>query len=290
MRKFVELKSFFEQIKKKGIINWIDKLTFPHILILWILIIMLFGFVYYFFQDGISSLFYVPGKDIVQGISDTLYFSFITATTTGFGDIIPLGAFRWVSIFEVVLGLLLLAIVTSKLVSIKQNMILNEIYELSINERINRLRASLLLFRQNLHRVMGKIEEGTIKNRSIDNIYIHISSFEDILNEIYNLIDKPEDKRLIKSIDPINIELIFNSIMSSFETLNELIIVMTQHKIEWKREINIKLIDHCIDVNETLFSKLNSLKNLSRQTILDLNEQKNKVISAIKNELNVKKL
>jgi len=69
------------------------------------------------------------------------------------------GFFKLISIFEVVFGLLLLAFVTSKLVSIKQDVILNEIYDISFNERLSMVRSSLLLFRQSLSRMMEKIEE-----------------------------------------------------------------------------------------------------------------------------------
>src|SRR3989338_6930496 len=125
-------------------VNWIDKLKFIHILILWVFIIMSFGMAYYFLANVNSFLYYNLDQSPITRVIDAVYFSFVAATTTGFGDIIPMGVFKIVSIIEVIFGLLLLALVTSKLVSIKQDMILDEIYESSLNEKINRLRSSLL--------------------------------------------------------------------------------------------------------------------------------------------------
>ncbi len=87
---------------------------------------------------------------MINNLPDSIYFSFVTATTTGFGDFLPQGWFKLIVIAEVICGLLLLALVTSKLVSIKQDILLKEIYDMSFYERINRLRSGLLLFRQNL--------------------------------------------------------------------------------------------------------------------------------------------
>ena len=189
------------------------------------------------------------------------------------------------AIFEVIFGLMLLAVVTSRLVSIKQDVILNELYESSVSEKINRLRSSLLLFRQNLHRIISKIEEGIIKKREIENIYIHLSSFEDTMNEILNLIDKPDEGHFTKDIGSVNMGLIFNSVLSSFETLNETIVIMGQHKLGWKSDINLKFMEQCLAANDKLFEKLNLSKGLMKQTVDDMNEHKDEITAIIRKRL-----
>ena len=178
--------------------------------------------------------------------------------------------------------MLLLALVTSKFVSIKQDMILNELYELSLNERINRLRSSLLLFRQHLTRIITRIEENRIRKREVDDIYVDISSFEDILNEIINLIQRQEKNHFTKVIDPINTELILNSVLNSFEKLNELIEMMNQNKLEWKREITIDLINRCISLNDKLFGIATSQKNMPDKILNNILTSKNDVIGKTK--------
>lgn len=284
MEKFINIKDLLGYLRRKRVMKWIDKFAFPSILLIWVSIIVLFGFIYSFFQNGQSYLYYVSQHGPINEIRDAIYFSFVTATTTGFGDIIPVGMFKWVAVFEVIFGLLLLATVTSKLVSIKQDIILNELYESSLSEKVNRLRSSLLLFRQNLHRLIDKIGEGIIKKREIENIYIYLSSFEDTMNEMINMIDRP-DEHLTKGIGPVNTGLIFNGVLSSFETLNELIVVMTKHKLEWKRDINLKFVEQCLITNDKLFEKLDFSKGLLKQTIDDMNEHKNEIIALIRKRL-----
>ena len=120
--KDLDMYYIFRKIRKpKTVITWLDKLTFPRILILWLFIITFFGLLYYFFANGNSFLFWNINRDTISTVADSIYFSFITATTTGYGDVLPTGAFKIIAIVEVIAGLLLLALVTSKLVSIKQD-------------------------------------------------------------------------------------------------------------------------------------------------------------------------
>ncbi len=285
MKKFITLGELFRKLKIKGFNTFLDRLTFFHILLLWTSVVVGFGLIYYFFTDNFSFLFYNPMKETVKGILDYIYFSFITATSTGYGDILPFGYFKIITIFEVIFGLLLLAFVTSKLVSIKQDIILSEIYEISFNEKINRLRSSLLVFRQNLSRIIDKIEDNSIKKRDVNDIYIYISSLEDTLNEIMALMGSPGKNYFKKSLDQLNTELLIISTIHSFEKLNELITHLNQSKLDWKRDITLNLINKCISLNETLFIRLSSSKNLTDKGISDLNSQKNKVIEMIKNGL-----
>lgn len=286
MKKFITLDQLFQQLKSKYLNSWLDKLTFFRIFLIWTSVITVFGLIYYFCTNKISFLFYTPSQEVVRGILDSIYFSFITATSTGYGDILPFGLFKILTIFEVIFGLLLLAVVTSKLISIKQDIILNEIYEISFNEKINRLRSSLLIVRQNLSRIINKIEENYIRKREVSDIYIYISSLEDTLNETKALIGTDNKNQFKKVLDPLNTELLFNSILHSFEKVSELINTLNQSKLDWRRDITLKLIKSCISINNTLFTKLSSSKNLSDKTMTDLNLQKNKVIETIENGLN----
>jgi hypothetical protein len=279
------IKDFMKSLKKGRLNSWFDKLTFPHILLIWVLLVVGFGAVYAFLSGDTSRLIFSVGKTPVTRLSDTIYFSFVAATTTGFGDIVPVGLFRIVAIFEVIIGLLLLAIVTSKLVSIKQNLILSEVYDLSFHEKINRLRSTMLLFRQNLGRVIGRVEEESVRKREIQEVYIYISSLEDVLTETIALYSKSNHGEFKKEIDAVTTELIFHSVISSFEKLSEFIAIMGQHKLEWKREITVSLISSCISLNEELFAKISDHGSIIEKTVKDLKGRNSAIIAMITSAL-----
>lgn len=276
MKKFIDINDLFKEFKKRGVTSWIDKLGFLNIFMMWVLIILFFGFFYFFFTNQNSFLVYNGGQ-IVENIRDSIYFSFVTATTTGFGDIIPNGYFKLIAISEVIFGLLILAIVTSKLVSIKQDVILDELYELSLNERINRLRSSLILLRNNLNRLINNIEEKTFRKREMGDLYLYLSSLEDTLNEILSLSQRKKKNSFIKDMDPVDSELLMNSILISFEKLNELLFVMDNSKLEWRKDIILKIIKNSVDIEDKVFIKLSSTKNISSSSLSDLNKRKNEM-------------
>ena len=157
MKQF-SLKRLFAPFRKRTSLSpWLDFLTVPTAILLWMGVIFFFGLFYHFASDAYSFLYYVPEEQPVSSLSDAVYFSFIAAMTGGMGTILPFGLFKVLIIIEVIFSLLLVAIITSKLVSLKQDVILNELYEHYFNDKVGKLRSSLLLFRQSLDRLMNKV-------------------------------------------------------------------------------------------------------------------------------------
>jgi potassium channel LctB len=272
-----------ERFLKKRLL--FDKMTFLNIFLVWACTVIIFGVVYHVFSNGSSYLFYQVKNQPVASVYDSIYFSFITATTTGFGDIVPIGFFKGMALAEVIFGLLLLAIVTSKLVSIKQDVILDEIYEISFNERISRIRSALILFRQNIGRVLSHVEESVVRKREVGELYLFFSNFEDILNEVIHFVYRPESRIFSKTIDKVNAELLFNSVINSFDKINELLCALNASGVEWKRDTTIFLLDRCINLSEEMFKDMRSKKVVSDQTARNIEDQKNLLISRIREEI-----
>jgi len=269
----------------KNIGIFLDRITFLNILFVWTGTITLFGITYHLLSTSKSYLFSNLGKQTVTSLLDSIYFSFITATSTGFGDIVPIGKFKVIAIFEVVTGLLLLSFVTFKLVSLKQDIILNEIYEISFSERINRIRSSLLLFRQNINRIIAKVEDATIRNREVQEIKGNVSTLEDILTEISAIYMQNGKTSFAKTVDPLNTELIFNSVQQSFERILELAKALNEGGIEWKREITLNLIHNVIKISKDLLKTLQYSKVLPITNLLIIINNTEKVHENLKAEM-----
>ncbi len=282
-RRFRDINKALEEFHQHQVTSWVDRVTFVHILVVWATVIVLFGLFYFYFSNSMNHLYYNVKYEPVKDLLDAIYFSFITATSTGFGDILPLGTFKIISILEVVFGLLLLAFVTSKLISIKQNAMLNEIYDISFQERINRLRSTLLLFRQHLNRLISAIEQGTIQKREIQEVYVYISQFEDTLSEIIGLVERGRKYQFTKEIDSVSAELILNSISSSLEKLREFLMLSNQKKLEWKRDVTMTVLHRCIAINETVFGTMSSA--LPEKRLADLSARNRQVIQGIQREM-----
>ena len=265
-------------------VTWLDKLNFSRILVIWIIIILLFGACYLVLSSQESFLAYPDGTKL-DTYFDAIYFSFVAATTTGFGDILPNGLFKVIAIFEVVFGLLLLALVTSRLVLIKQDAILNEVYEISFNERINRLRSSLLLFRQNTERLVVKAEEKTLKSRDFEMAESYIYSLRDVLEEILSVLFKTKRNSLfVKKLDHVNSELIFNSVLSSFSKLNDLFELANGNKVKYDDKISIDLVNNCAKLCENIFANV-PVNSIGEKKSDELLKRKDELLSNLKNNI-----
>lgn len=72
----------------------------------------------------------------VQTFSDFLYFSFISFTTVGYGDLVPIGACKIISVFEGMSNFLFMGVFISKLTSYKNEYMMRRIYTAELEERL----------------------------------------------------------------------------------------------------------------------------------------------------------
>jgi hypothetical protein len=86
----------------------------------------------------------------LRGFLPALYFSAVTATSVGYGDIVPTGAARVLAVFEGIAGLILFGCVVSKFVSRRQEQLIGEIHRIAFEDRLGRVRTNLLLVRTEL--------------------------------------------------------------------------------------------------------------------------------------------
>jgi len=158
-------------------------------------------------------------------------------------------------------------------------------YELSVNDKVYKLRSSLLLFRQNIDRVISRVEEKIVWKREVNSLNSYFSSLEDVLNEINMLIKKSGRKGFVRSIDTVNIQLIINGVLSSLDKTNELLSILTQNKIPWRTETNQNNLNRCLAANDALFTNIASSKGTAKEQTDDFLRRKEAVVSQIRSLL-----
>jgi hypothetical protein len=195
-------------------------------------------------QNGITNHVEIITLDI-QGFLNSVYYSFVTATTTGYGDFIPLGISRFLSALEAIFGYILLGVVISKVVSVKQNNILDELYHISYEEAIERLRSELYLYRTDLRQEISAIDKGELKNKDIKDLWVIFSGINNTLQNIRRFI-KPKNSQYGKRIDPFKLELLLNSIRLSLNKINDLLHTLEENKFKWKTDMISSNLDFTI--------------------------------------------
>src|SRR3989338_4855050 len=125
--------------KSFNFIKFIDKLDFKNVFLYWLLYMFVFGIIFFLLSFSQSDgILYKQGRltPSINGFITAQYFSFITSASAsqGYGDIMPTGMSRILAVIEAVSGLIIFGLLISKLVSIKQEAILNEVYDISFDE------------------------------------------------------------------------------------------------------------------------------------------------------------
>lgn len=267
--------------KSRAIERFIDESSFTKIFTVWVILIVLFGVVYFLFQNSDSHLIYAYDGTAVSFL-DSIYFSFVTATSTGFGDIWAQGYGKIIAILEVLMGLTIFAVVTSKLVSIKQDVILNEIYEISISERLNRIRSSLYLFRININKKLQKIDEKTIRVWEIDDLWSEINSLEHTLKEINDIFRRGVKSHYTKMVSETDAEIIMDSVYKSLVKVRDLFAKLNKSGIDWKKKITMGLTNSCIELAQIIPQKvLLSYTPEQQKRLKEINAQINSVCADI---------
>ncbi len=85
--------------------------------------------------------------------------------------------------------------------------------------------------------------------------------------------------------DHLDLELIINSVIHSFEKVQELTRNLNEHKVEWKREVTLNFINKCMGLNASLFEKVNPAGQLTQKALADLQEKKKKMVEGIRKSL-----
>jgi hypothetical protein len=136
------------------LIEGITAISLGRLVGLWIVVAVACGVLYWGAGAAIGPVLYhgvAPIPATVGGLLSAIYFSFVTATSIGFGDIVPVGPARILAVLEGASGLLLLGAMISKLVSRRQDQLLEETHRIAYEARLGRVRT-------NLHLVLSEIQ------------------------------------------------------------------------------------------------------------------------------------
>ena len=160
----------------------------------WLGMIVVFGVIYWL--AGISMGWGLQaGNAEVQpdlsGFATAIYFSFVTALSIGYGDVIPLGALRILAVTEGIAGLLIFGCVISKLVSRRQEELTAEIHRTTFEDRLDRVRTNLHLVFSDLGSVQQlQAEQGALPDQVLRRLESTVRVFRGELQTIHDLLYK----------------------------------------------------------------------------------------------------
>jgi len=132
-------------------LSWLETVanfSLERLIVVWFGMIIVFGLIYWIAGVGMGMGLQAGNTAVKadgQGFVTAIYFSFVTALSIGYGDVVPLGWFRLAAIIEGVAGLMIFGCVISKLVSRRQEELTEEIHQTTFEDRLDRVRTNLHL-------------------------------------------------------------------------------------------------------------------------------------------------
>lgn len=173
----------------------------------WLGMIFCFGLMYWLAAAGLDSGL-KAGNGAVQpdlpGFGTALYFSFVTALSIGYGDVIPVGVLRIPAVIEGIAGLLVFGCVISKLVSRHQEELTEEIHRTTFEDRLDRVRTNLHLVFSDLGAVQQlQAEQGALRGQMSRRLESTVRVFRGELQTVHDLLYRSQrtpDEETLESL------------------------------------------------------------------------------------------
>jgi succinate dehydrogenase flavin-adding protein (antitoxin of CptAB toxin-antitoxin module) len=186
-----------------------------------------------------TSLSYVPGHGPTgigfegQGLGmrtlTGIYYSIITATNTGYGDIAPHGFSRVFAAAEAVLSLLIFAVFIGKLVSRKQNIAIRHMHRTSFEGSFHDVREDLHIVRKDFNRVMEMVrDDQEITPRKWQSLRVAFLQVGGILREVPTFYDAENH---MYRIDVRRERLLIEAFHRTLEKLDAMFAVFDEHNV-----------------------------------------------------------
>jgi hypothetical protein len=190
---------------------------------LWIEIVIGCGVIYWALAWASPAFALMAGNAPIArglgGVLPALYFSAVTATSVGYGDIVPTGAARVIAVCEGIAGLILFGCVVSKFVSRRQDQLIGQIHRIAFEDRLGRVRTNLLLVRTELQATARLCEGQEIAPpEAVARVEGAAMVFVGELHAVHDLLYRPQE-----APDEPVLEAILAGLTSVFREFNELL-------------------------------------------------------------------
>ena len=178
----------------KSVLDLVQQRSTLQLFLIWLGMILLTGIAYWLGaligEHGLIEAGRPVTADL-SGFASAIYFSFVTATSIGYGDIVPVGIARVVAVAEAITGLLIFGAVVAKFVSHRQDELMSEIHRVTFEDRLDRIETNLHMVISELLSVTTMVEAQAPLNRVTTRLESAVILFSGELRTTRDLLYQP---------------------------------------------------------------------------------------------------
>jgi len=179
-----------------SLVDALGKLSLGTLLSVWTLTVIGCGVLYWAAGFLHQPALLAAGESVpldVHGLVTAVYFSFVTAASIGYGDVVPVGWVRLIAIGEGISALFIFGLLVSKFVSRRQDELIEEIHRTTFEDRLDRVRTSLHLVLTELDSIGETCQErGWPRERLLVRVESAAVVFVGELNAVHDLLYRPQ--------------------------------------------------------------------------------------------------
>lgn len=225
-----------QQSAPQRFIESLTNLTYATLFLLWIAVILLASLCFVILAN--TAPMHAPvalvGKPLWIQIVDAIYYSIITGTSVGYGDIVPRGISKVIASVQSISALFVFALFVTKLVSHRQELALDEVHKLTYEDVFHNTREGLYLARKDIDHVLVKLGEGLpLNDEDWENLSVALKQVQSLLLEIPDFYNA--DRRLY-TIDARREQLLAEAVHRTLHRINALLDGFVRSKIDWEAQ------------------------------------------------------
>ncbi len=216
------------------VIESLTNTSYRQLLLVWLGMVMIFAFAYFLlsFRGSSNGIIALEGMPALQKFGNALYFSTITSTTVGYGDLVPHGVAKLVAALQSLSGLFVSGIFVAKLVSYRQEITLDRVYRLTFEDVFYNTREGLFIIRKDFDRIIQHVAGGQdIAEHDWENIAIACRHAQTLLEGIPDFYSQNPH---LYTIDAKREYLLLDAVCRTLARLQHLLETFDRHALDWR--------------------------------------------------------
>jgi len=211
----------------------ITKMPYTTLMLIWIGLALSFAFSYFLLET------YLPAHAPTQlsnmstwsQFGNSLYYSIITATSTGYGDITPKGISKALASMQSITSMFIFAVLVTKLLGQRQELALQEVHRLTYEDIFHNTRGDLFIVRRDLDAIIEAASNtGQLNEDSWENLMICYQQCQSLISEIPEFYDGGNS---FYTIDAKREQLLLEGVHRTLHRINKTLDAMSQAGVDW---------------------------------------------------------